>query len=158
MNTVLTVCSGLILIACAWALQRCIFHADRIRAHRARLEDVDAELHKLALKQESTLKQLQTLRGRFYAVTATPDDDEEVSTMERRKHGSWNALKGGPLVPLAAPFCANFGQAQLEGPTSTAASCECGYCAEMRDRRAAARKADLPRARLLTGGKANGSE
>lgn len=152
MNTVLTVCSGLILIACAFALQRCIFHADRLLQMRQRLEDIDTKVGVLDIKGENTLKQLQSLRGRFYAITAPPPitdlDDDDDDGDERRP----------PLLPLASPFCANFGQAQLEGPTSPAARCECGYCGEMRARRAAARSADLARARLLTGGKANGSE
>jgi hypothetical protein len=150
MNILLTVCLLLIPSAVALAVWRCIVYMDLARAHAQEAEayclavrDQRDRVTVLERELDAIRRELRKVAGKFYAITSPPpipDDHDE------------------PRAARAEPFCPNFGAAQLEGPTSPAASCECGYCSEMRDRRAAARKADLPRARLLTGGKANGSE
>lgn len=87
---------------------------------------------------ESLLKQHRKLSGRFYAITAPPDLNDLHDAQE---------VRGIPdsRPPLASPFCANYGQAQLEGPLSPAAACACGYCTEMRARREAFRSESLPK-------------
>lgn len=81
--------------------------------------------------------QVQKLRGQFFAFKASVEDSAEDPAPDE--------LPRNLASFTAAPFCENYGRAQLEGPLSAAAKCECGYCAEMRGRRDATRRALIPK-------------
>jgi len=151
MNLLLTVCLLVIPSACAFAVWRCIVYMDLARGHSH-----EAEAYALAVREqrdrltvmerevEALRRELRKLGGKVHAHIAS----EQVDFVhDERAH-----------VQARAALCENYALAQVDGPLSAAARCDCQYCSDMRAHRAAARKADLPRARLLTGGKANGSE
>lgn len=110
--------------------KRCDKRANELVEALARLHAVEGELKTLG-------SQHRRLSGRFYKhldqiALNDPGDDFARDTPARP-------------APSAAPFCANYGQAQVEGPTSPAARCECAYCAEMRLRREQFRSEVLPK-------------
>jgi hypothetical protein len=92
----------------------------RIGALRARVMTMDALL-------ESLQHQQRKLSGRFYANLAK--EFEVIVT---------------PQTP-APKVCANWAEAQLEGPQSTFASCECDYCSVMRAERERVRRELVPK-------------
>jgi hypothetical protein len=50
-----------------------------------------------------------------------------------------------PEASAVGAGCENFALAQLEGPTSAAASCECDYCVSMREARSRVKAALTPK-------------
>lgn len=116
--------------------RRCEMHANRLRASTGRITGLEGTTESLTL-------QVQKLRGSFYAFKAAVED----SPPER---GVRSGVEPAPIAPgpteegyeeYPPAFCANYHQAQIDGPTSEAAACKCDYCAEMRRRRDEFRKA-----------------
>lgn len=117
--------------------------AESLRHMRAKLISLDAAF-------ESLEAQHKKLNGRFYALRQEldfegADAESEASTMERRREGSWNALRGGPLPLDAQTVCEQWAIAQRDGPHSPAARCECAYCTERRAHRERQRNALVPK-------------
>lgn len=97
-----------------------------------------------------TAKRLDTMRGRFIALEAAFDS---LEASHRKLTGQFHAAKReliaadeerefqeearGPLPDVTV--CDNYKLAQLQGPMSEAASCECDYCLRKRSERAAIR-------------------
>lgn len=112
--------------------RRCEMHANRLRAALGTIKGTESAV-------ENFHTQLQKLRGVFYAHKAWAEDRVGSS------HDELPPTPHGRELPTHTElFCPNYGQAQIEGPLSAAARCECGYCAEMRTRRDAFRRAKVP--------------
>lgn len=93
---------------------------------------------------EALLAQHKKLNGRFYAhlqehEQAVDQAEPAVNTPDGPAP-PWTLTPDGP-----APLCQNYHQAQIDGPRSAAAKCECGYCVEMRARREAVKRALVPK-------------
>jgi len=95
---------------------------------------------------ESLAAQHRKLSGKFHAeksernAETPPSADVGLAPAELRMPASFTAW----------PICDNYDRGRREGPDSDAANCECGYCSEMRGRRAATKAALLPAARAAT--------
>lgn len=102
---------------------------------------------------------LNAMAGRVIALEGAL---ETLGAQHRKLSGKFHAAKDSETPRPAdvgsapaglrtpAPYCDNFQMAQLQGPQSDAASCECGYCVEMRARRSAIKAELLPAARAAT--------
>ncbi len=135
MHIMLTVCSGLILIACAalwWLAQQ---RAERAERAYNRLHGAIARIAALEGEVDSLRRQLQKLRGTFYATRA--EETEAAAEVAERQVDIEDAVLG--------PVCDNWLQAKIDGPRSRAANCECGYCEAARAQRAQFRAQALPR-------------
>lgn len=146
MHTVLTVSSGLILAACIWAavvvqriVDQCHQHALKAESAALKLRDERARVTVLERDVEALRRELRKLSGKFYATLR-----EAEAVAESREDSGEQLATVHAEVPRA-PFCPNYGQAQIEGPQSPAAACECGYCVEMRARREQFRSLAVPR-------------
>lgn len=135
------ICAGVAAFFAADARRyaaKCENHANRLRGMLARIPAVEAH-------SDGVEKQLSKLRGTFYAFKAAIED----GPAELFRQDEFSQRERGIARPNSGDnepaFCANYGQAQIEGPRSEAASCECGYCVEMRERRAEFRARAVPR-------------
>lgn len=129
MNWLPTALSTIVLLGCFWAfwattqaLARVLVAADRLERMRSTVSGHDARI-------ESQHAQLNQVRGMVYALRRRDEPEPQAPT--------------GPSG-LSYDACENWRTAQLEGPTSRAATCECAYCTSMRDARAAVKRAMLP--------------
>lgn len=137
MHIILTVCSGLILVGTVLAWWRCVTWAD---AAAAAVRDCEAQAlafrsqtsRVLELERElATLtREVRKLSGKFYAMRREVEEAQEELQLP---------------APENAPVCENWQRAQDEGPRSAAAKCECDYCDLQRSKRAALRRAQLPK-------------
>lgn len=139
MHIVLTAFAGFFLIGSIIAWWRAVHFSDRAADTAEEVQEACIALRTEAVRITATERELEALRrelrklsGKFYASQREQPDDDPPPVSER-----------DTAPPVVAPFCANYGQAQIEGPNSKAARCECDYCAEMRARR------DLSRAQLV---------
>lgn len=114
--------------------KRCDRRANEFTEQLARLNAVEADVAALG-------KQHRRLQGRFYKFL----DEADLNGQGDAFHAPAAQPSAHRPGPPVAPFCANYGQAQLDGPTSAAARCECAYCAEMRLRRDEFRSKALPK-------------
>jgi len=89
---------------------------------------------------ESLTAQHRRLSGKFHAAQAEHSETPPSADVGPEPAG----------LRKPAPYCENFQRGQLEGPMSEAASCECDYCTEMRNRRRAMKAELLPAARAAT--------
>lgn len=105
--------------ACAHAEARLLQQRGRIVGLEGALESLHAQHRKLA--------------GRVYA--------DEYWSGQRPEQPQLDVQPG--------EICENFRAAQREGPTSPAASCECGYCVAARAARAQLRAQAIPKAAKL---------
>jgi len=119
-------------------------HADAARAHQLQVDRALAKIlqlrgqiagHDSAL--DSQLAQLQKLRGQFYALKAALEESPYPPPPPEPPQNR--------LFVDAPPVCENWAVAQREGPLSSAARCDCNYCAEMRHRRDLARQELIPK-------------
>lgn len=125
---------------CVWAAFR---HAERAHDSAQELRNSRGRIIAAEGSLESLNLQLQRLRGQFHAFK-TAIEDGPAQLFEPRETYAADPIATHNLVPKA-PFCENYGRAQVEGPRSPAASCECGYCVEMRERRRLTKEALLPK-------------
>lgn len=129
LSTLLAIVCGL----CAWIALRA---SERAEAASLDIRQSKGLIVANTASCDSLLTQLQKLRGSFFAFKAAIED---------------GAYPPPPAYPLTdarfapAPLCENYAKAQADGPMSPAARCDCGYCAEMRARRDAARDALIPK-------------
>lgn len=138
MNSFYTVVALAVLASCIFCaymaytfVQRCETVANRLRASTGRITGLEGSV-------DSLTQQLQKLRGTFYAFKAAAEPPDFADFDDHKRPN--------PVVPeVRSPFCANYGQAQIEGPLSPAARCECGYCEEMRQRRSELRARHVPK-------------
>lgn len=84
----------------------------------------------LEAAHESLHQRHQKLAGKYYASAANAD-----ATVERCPNTQ--DFVGDEHAP---GWCENYGLAQVQGPQSKAAKCECAFCEHMREQRAALRK------------------
>jgi hypothetical protein len=140
-HMILTICSliaaGIAVFGMVGARDALDKTIDQLRAaerHAGKFNAMAGRVVALEGAHESLLAQHRKLSGKFHAQAAlnARHDEEAVEEVSERP-------------TLSSPFCANYGQAQLEGPRSPAARCECGYCSEMRYRRDATKSALLPK-------------
>lgn len=143
MHILLTVCS---LIAAAAA---CVFWIAARECARDCEDHVRDALDAVRKAERAGLK----LNALAATVVATESTVESLRKSLQKLSGKFHATAFMPLeeTPPAAPrrtsspeFCPNYGQAQMEGPRSKAAACECPYCEEMRGRRAQFRRESMP--------------
>lgn len=102
---------------------------------------------------------LLTQRGRIVGLETAMD---ALDTRLRKLAGRIYADEYHGNLPAPAPrpqtidvACENYARAQIDGPTSAAARCECEYCSGMRAQRDAFRTAAVPktvRAARINGG------
>jgi hypothetical protein len=121
-------------------------------AHAQRANDAQGACARAAGK-------LNAMTGRVIALEGAL---ESLTAQHRRLSGKFHAAQHSETPPSAdvglapaelrtpATYCENFQRGQLEGPMSVAASCECDYCTEMRNRRRATKAELLPAARAAT--------
>lgn len=115
--------------ACAKAMdafQRAEHAAQRLRSMVARLTALEAD-------HESLYTQHRKLAGKFHAAKWLQEQQAE------EPDGYVREVTGQP--PQIANICENYQRAQVEGPQSPAAKCECLFCVRSRDERAALRAA-----------------
>lgn len=138
MHTILTVCSLLLLIATMYAASVAIGAATRAGRTADRLRSAMATISGLEASAESLTQQLQKLRGTFYAFKAAVEEPQFAADdpPPDPAPGATRADSRG---------CDNFRIAQLEGPDSRAAQCDCGYCNAMRRAREELRARAVPR-------------
>lgn len=135
---------ALVLCAlCVWASYRHVSDAANIvhdvRTSRGRLISNEAAI-------ESLTAQLQKLRGQFHAFKVNVEDTVIADYhLQPDPHDAIRVPVPGVPGASTAPYCENYGLAQREGPRSEAASCECGYCVEMRARRSMVKAALIPK-------------
>lgn len=136
MDILFTAFALLCLSACALCVYACIRHASEafeavtdLRGMRARLVGLDAALTEIDGRFEKLTIRLKRLEGRFYAersaVVAQARDPLTIDAFSRVNDAE------------AAAACDNWQAAQLEGPRSKAAECQCAYCLAQRAARAA---------------------
>lgn len=104
-----------------------------IRMARGRLIANEAAIETLAA-------QFRKLQGKFYKRVQQEREEEPVE--EERARFEENQLSFEGIV------CENWMIAKREGPSSTAATCECDYCAYQREARRQARAILLPKNHL----------
>lgn len=128
---------ALLAAACAvWAARYAHDRAQLADRRAARLAASIGRITGLEAECSTLTHQLQKLRGSFFALKRE---------MEHPESGSFrpeDPQMGGDSNALA--FCENYGRAQIDGPGSLAAKCECEYCVEMRGRKAGFRRASVP--------------
>lgn len=130
--------TALIVVAAIWCAL-CVRDCLRVRAELR-------ELTELAVRVDRLGAQLRKLSGRFY-VSRREDRADDDLHQERRTvpdDGSGRRLDVGTQYPNGSP-CEHWSLAQLEGPQSAHARCECEYCESMRRARAAVKAALVPR-------------
>ena len=140
-STVLSFLGALISAAIAWRMQgtcQMTFAAEkRVEREVAKLQATTARVSSLEAENSSLLMQLQKLRGQFFAFKSAVEDQDLPTIQEvERQYEAERAVPG---------FCGLYGQAQIEGPMSPAARCDCGYCVEMRARRERSRIELVPK-------------
>jgi hypothetical protein len=133
LSTVLCTVAAVVAVWCAVVArqeaQRCEAFAGRLRAATGRITALEGSL-------DSLQTQVQKLRGTFYAYKAARDAEPATDF----------ALDFAPApVTTSGGGCENYIQAQMDGPGSKAARCECAYCAGMRARRDALRREVVPK-------------
>lgn len=139
MDILLTALALAALAGCFLAYTRCQRCADDAADDLRRCDE-------LALK----------LRGELARITALEGGYEQLHSQHRklagkfyardyydRQHDLDNAPPGITAPQLLTPACENWAAAQLEGPKSKAAACECGYCLAQRAARAREKAAIL---------------
>jgi hypothetical protein len=97
-----------------------------------------------------TSREAQKLNGMQARVITCEGAIEALNAQQRKLSGKFHqSLQSkqpeSQTAIVEAPFCANFGQAQLEGPNSRPAACECAYCVQRRAQRDELRKQLVPR-------------
>lgn len=141
MDAMLLTGSLLAALVCAWcaydarsSARLAESEAHTLRASKGRIVGLEHGL-------ENLHHQHRKLAGRVYA-------NERFDVVDDNQEGS-------ELVPIpeldGRVLCDNWKLAQVEGPQSRAAKCECQYCVAARAARSAARAALVPRA--IVGGK-----
>lgn len=133
LSTGLFTALAVVAVLAAWlangARVACERAARRMDAMRGRLIAVESSL-------DSLDRSHRKLSGKFYAELHRADGEAEeridaaVELDMRRGDGS---------------ICENFKVAQLEGPSSVAASCECDFCTRQRELRRALKAQLMPK-------------
>jgi len=130
--------TGLLLL-CGACVLACYLHLDQVRKIEHRLTSLRTLVSSTAAELDNLRMQVQKLRGQFFAFKQAVEDGpaemfEEVSA---KAPAGWD--HGLPIL------CENYHRAQVDGPLSQAAKCDCAYCVEMRERRARARSELIPK-------------
>jgi len=139
MDWLITVIELVILTGCVLALTRteklydgCRELRDEIERICGKVAEERSRLTGLERDVDALRRELRKLSGKFYAAQRAEEDDA----------GSWDA----PLAhAIPASICDNWSVAQIAGPNSDAASCECSYCVGRRAERRALRAALVPK-------------
>lgn len=140
------------LSGCLLSVYACYRHvsaandvAHDLRSTRARVIAAEAYGTALEGQHEKLLGRLKTLEGRFYATRGPIAEESQTVTPMKRVD--------------AEPACENWLQAQVDGPRSVAASCECDFCVRQREQRAREKAAILAlHAKGAPRPRSNGSE
>jgi len=111
---------------CAWRTRR---HADRAESAARKLEHARGRLVSLESAFDSLERAHKKLSGRFYARRAETVDVEHIQHQEEQAARALNDSG-------AFGICNNWRIAQVEGPFSEAAACECDFCVQTRQARA----------------------
>lgn len=165
MDILFTAFALLCLSACVLCVYACIKHAgdaygcvEDLRGMRGRLIGAEGAEAALEAKLDKFQAKLKSLEGRFYAERHKREEREDSDDEPRLGYGDGN--KDQQFLPLAAGTllasaqCENWTQAQVDGPRSKAAECECAYCIGAR----AARRAQKAAILAERNRKVNGSE
>lgn len=136
MQTLLTLLfTGLLVSIGATAAWVSVRAADDCRRHAGKLATMRGRVIALEGALEGLAAQHRKLAGKFHGTQGARRAEEldaelHVSTLEQRQ--TW-------------PECENWHIAQIEGPRSNAALCECGYCAWRREQRARLKDELMPK-------------
>jgi len=149
MDLLFTAIQLVILIACVLALTRTerIFDACRelrgeIESTCARILEERSRLTGLERDVDALRRELRKLSGKFYAAQREAQDDaEDLDTYANDLTATHNLIAHANR----ASICDNWSVAQIAGPNSDAASCECSYCVGRRAERRALRAALVPK-------------
>jgi len=150
-HTLLTVIAGLAALLSTWlffrasALVREAYGA--IHAHERAANKLNAMAGRVVSLEgavESLAAQHRKLSGKFYALASEYREEHEADDeQERLGYGDGNVDQRS--FALTASICDNWSVAQITGPNSDAASCECSYCVGRRAERRALRSALVPK-------------
>lgn len=89
---------------------------------------------------DAITKRMSKLAGRFYRnLQDEPEPDDPAPVLVTPPPGNWENANGQRIA------CENWSAAQLDGPGSAAAMCDCGYCEAMRRARHDAKAALVPK-------------
>jgi len=133
--------TGLLLL-CIACVVACYVHLDEVRKIQHRLGTMRSAVTGNTAELEGLKAQVQKLRGQFFAFKQAFEDgpSELFREADERSRADLHLLH----KPLPG-VCENYQRAQVDGPRSDAAKCECAYCEEMRLRRALARGELIPK-------------
>lgn len=143
LSTGLLVCAVGVYFAARGLLHDALYEVRRFRGSAARLTAAEGDLAALSLSHRK-------LSGKLYGYIGSARA-EEAGNQTRPERSD------APVDPSGASrdVCENWHAAQLEGPRSRAAKCECAYCEAMRAYRRSLKVALAPTpnpARVLADG------
>jgi len=141
-STAFVLLCALASVAGAWSAWR---HAGDARSARDDLRTQKSKLTAQEAQTEVLAHQLAKLRGQFFAFKKQADEREEDRDDREEEYGLGVEAAQFAASPTAWTPCENFKLAQVEGPQSKAASCECLYCSRQRRARGALRAALIPK-------------
>lgn len=121
------IAEALLLVACLAAAVFTFYAAKQAVNSALDLEKSRAKIAALEAAFDSLTAQHLKLRGAFYQFRWQTEQEQAPDDGD------------APVRPdgSSRDVCENWRTAQLEGPYSVAASCECDYCTAMRERRRA---------------------
>lgn len=148
MEAITVVAALAVMLVCSFCVFACYRHvgvaqdvAHDLRSARAKVIAQEAMLGALEAKVDKLGARLRSAEGYYHATKVPLQPSTDVKRVE------------------AVPACENWLQAQIDGPRSTAASCECDYCTEQREQRAREKAAILAlHAKGAPRPRSNGSE
>lgn len=137
MNWIPTALSTVLFLGSAWAFWKAFSILEAVSRTERRFGAALGQLKGHEARLDSQESQLNKLRGMVYAVKRELAEEEpEPAAPSTTAHPNPDAW----LTP-----CENWKLAQLDGPGSRAAACECGYCTSMRAEKERVRKLFRPR-------------
>lgn len=123
MDILLTALQLVLAVIAVYACVRCEILSVKLGNAVAICDNVQLELDALR-------KAHYKLRGAFYETKRDRHQEQQLQL---------------PELATSSAACDNWATAQRDGPTSTAAACECAYCTMMREARAAFRAQHVPK-------------
>jgi hypothetical protein len=121
---------------CGWFAYIATSARDSCAHSEARLQTQRGRIVGLAGALENLHAQHRKLAGRVYADKQWRDARASGGDFTREDWEAHGVKLDNPTHTLVGVVCDNWRIAQVEGPTSQAARCECAYCVEARANRA----------------------
>lgn len=133
MHWVLTSLQLLSVVVGVWLLMRSADAVASVNHEVHRLRQMIGRLTALEASHESLYTQHRKLAGKFHAQRWAQEQEQEQPDYEEAR------------VAVDTATCDNYRLAQIEGPSSRAAKCECALCVRAREaRNELRRRAGIP--------------